>query len=166
MQTFCLSMAGIVVVFDFDDTIIACDSDKWVVDEMGATEIFNDLLPTLPWNSAMGLIIEKIRASISSEATLRFIYVGDGKGDFCPSTKLKAGDHVMPRKNFPLWAIISSNPTTVKTEVHGWDSAGELERILIHLVTKICPEESGCTQPASAPDCKPRSLPISSQEAH
>jgi hypothetical protein len=46
-------MAGIVAVFDFDKTIIDCDSDNWVVDELGAADLFNDLLPTMPWNSLM-----------------------------------------------------------------------------------------------------------------
>jgi hypothetical protein len=46
-------MAGIVAVFDFDKTIIDCDSDNWVVDELGATDLFTDLLPTMPWNSLM-----------------------------------------------------------------------------------------------------------------
>ena len=48
-----LSMAGVVVVFDFDKTIIDCDSDNWVIDELGATDLFNQLLPTMPWNSVM-----------------------------------------------------------------------------------------------------------------
>ena len=43
--------AGIVVIFDFDKTIIDCDD--WVLDELGATELFNQLLPTLHWNSLM-----------------------------------------------------------------------------------------------------------------
>lgn len=46
-------MAGVVIVFDFDKTIIDCDSDNWVVDELGATDLFNQLLPTMPWNSLM-----------------------------------------------------------------------------------------------------------------
>lgn len=46
-------MAGIIVVFDFDKTIIDCDSDNWVVDELGFTDLFNKLLPTMPWNSLM-----------------------------------------------------------------------------------------------------------------
>lgn len=48
-----MAAAGIVVIFDFDKTIIDCDSDNWVVDELGATELFNQLLPTMPWNSLM-----------------------------------------------------------------------------------------------------------------
>ena len=50
-------MAGVVVVFDFDKTIIDLDSDNWVVDELGATDLFNQLLPTMPWNSLMVLYL-------------------------------------------------------------------------------------------------------------
>ncbi|KAK9228729.1 hypothetical protein WN944_021684 [Citrus x changshan-huyou] len=55
-------MADIVVVFDFDKTIIDCDSDNWVVDELHATELFNQLLPTMPWNSLMGRMMEELHA--------------------------------------------------------------------------------------------------------
>lgn len=46
-------MNGIVAIFDFDKTIIDVDSDNWVVDELGFTELFNQLLPTMPWNTLM-----------------------------------------------------------------------------------------------------------------
>ena len=46
-------MSGIVVVFDFDKTIVDVDSDNWVVDELGFTDLFNQLLPTMPWNTLM-----------------------------------------------------------------------------------------------------------------
>ena len=46
-------MAGIVIVFDFDKTIIDCDSDNWVIDDLGCTKLFDELLQTMPWNSAM-----------------------------------------------------------------------------------------------------------------
>ncbi|XP_057976937.1 inorganic pyrophosphatase 2-like [Malania oleifera] len=55
-------MAGIVVVFDFDKTIIDCDSDNWVVDELGATELFNELLPTMPWNSLMDRMMKELHS--------------------------------------------------------------------------------------------------------
>nr|CAD1833952.1 unnamed protein product [Ananas comosus var. bracteatus] len=195
----------IVVVLDFDKTIIDCDSDNWVVDGLGATELFERLLPTMPWNSLMdrmmrelhsqgksiediaeclkkapldphvidgirsayamgcdlrvvsdanlffietilkhhgilecfseintnpsyvdedgrlrifpyhdfntsphgcslcppnmckGKIIERIRASVTAEGKKHFIYLGDGKGDYCPSLKLSESDYVMPR---------------------------------------------------------------------
>jgi hypothetical protein len=42
-----------VVVFDFDLTIVDCDSDPWVMEQLGATDLFDSLLPTLPWNPLM-----------------------------------------------------------------------------------------------------------------
>ncbi|KAF5203430.1 Inorganic pyrophosphatase [Thalictrum thalictroides] len=46
-------MSGIVVIFDFDKTLIDCDSDNWLIDQLGATHRFNQLLPTMPWNTVM-----------------------------------------------------------------------------------------------------------------
>lgn len=43
------------MVFDFDSTIIECDSDNWVLDETGLTEKFYQLLPSMPWNPLMVL---------------------------------------------------------------------------------------------------------------
>lgn len=45
--------AEIVVIFDFDKTIIDLDSDNWVIDELGFTDLFNQLLHSMPWNSMM-----------------------------------------------------------------------------------------------------------------
>ncbi|KAF2323530.1 hypothetical protein GH714_035936 [Hevea brasiliensis] len=55
-------MAGIVVVFDFDKTIIDVDSDNWVIDELGFTDLFNQLLPTMPWNSLMDRMMKELRS--------------------------------------------------------------------------------------------------------
>ncbi|XP_022723605.1 inorganic pyrophosphatase 2-like isoform X3 [Durio zibethinus] len=55
-------MAGIVLVFDFDKTIIDCDSDNWVVDDLGFTDLFNQLLPTMPWNSLMDRMMKELHA--------------------------------------------------------------------------------------------------------
>nr|GFA00590.1 inorganic pyrophosphatase 1-like [Tanacetum cinerariifolium] len=54
------SMSNIVVVFDFDKTIIDIDSDNWVVDELGVTGLFNQLLPTIPWNSVMDKMMDEL----------------------------------------------------------------------------------------------------------
>lgn len=248
-------MAEMVVVFDFDKTIIDCDSDNWVVDELGATDLFNQLLPTMPWNSLMdrmmkelhsqgktiedieqvlkrtpihprivpaiksaydsgcelrivsdanmffietilkhhgiiyyfseintnpsfvdqqgklrifpyhdftscnsphgcinpcppnmckGLIIERIQASILSmegKKKTKMIYLGDGLGDYCPSLKLNEGDYLMPRKNFPVWDLISKNSKLVKAEIHEWSNGEELEYILLQIINKISKEE-------------------------
>ncbi|GJS60389.1 inorganic pyrophosphatase 2-like protein [Tanacetum coccineum] len=55
-------MSGIVVIFDFDKTIIDIDSDNWVVDELGATDLFNQLLPTMPWNSVMDKMMNELHS--------------------------------------------------------------------------------------------------------
>ncbi|KAF5201005.1 Thiamine phosphate phosphatase-like protein [Thalictrum thalictroides] len=263
-------MAGIVVVFDFDKTIIDCDSDNWVVDDLGATDLFNDLLPTMPWNTLMdkmmkelhsqgrtieeiveclhraplipqiistiksahalgcelrilsdanlffietilkhhglmdyfseintnpgfvdegrlkifpyhdfissshgcdlcppnmckGLVFEKIRASAFAEGNKRFFYLGDGKGDYCPSLKLVENDYVLPRKNYPLWELISNNPLLLKANIYEWSNGEKLEQILIHLLEKTIVEETSLTN-SSANDCKFQTMPISNHE--
>lgn len=45
------------MVFDFDKTILEVDSDNWVVDELGATAVFDQLLHTMPWNTLMVCLI-------------------------------------------------------------------------------------------------------------
>ncbi|XP_039052714.1 inorganic pyrophosphatase 2-like [Hibiscus syriacus] len=54
--------SSIVFVFDFDKTIIDCDRDNWVVDEFGATELFEQLLPTMPWNSLMDRMMKELHS--------------------------------------------------------------------------------------------------------
>ncbi|XP_052181340.1 inorganic pyrophosphatase 2 [Diospyros lotus] len=231
-----------VVVFDFDHTIIDDNSDTWVVEELGLTDLFNQLRRTMPWTSLMdrmmeelhsqgktidqiaeclrrvpihpqtiaaitkshalgcdliiisdanqffietilkhyglhgcfseiitnsssvddqgrlrilayhdmvssphgcslcppnlckGLVIKQIQASISESGKKKMIYLGDGGGDYCPSLKLGVGDHIMPRKDFPLWRRICSNQMLVKAEVHEWSNGEELERTLLQLI--------------------------------
>ncbi|KAM7515614.1 hypothetical protein LguiA_005197 [Lonicera macranthoides] len=241
--------AGIVMVFDFDRTIIDDDSDRWVIAQMGLTHFFNQLRPTLPWTSLMdrmmeelhsqgktiediaeclrqvplhpkiiaaiksahdlgcdlrvlsdanmfyietilkhhgvfscfseiisnptsedgkgrlmispyhelassphscnlcppnlckGLVIERILASTSKTGKKRFVYLGDGRGDYCPSLKLGEGDHVMPRKDFPLWDCIYDNPSLVKAKVHEWSNGEELHSVLVQLVDEISTQD-------------------------
>jgi len=256
-------MAGVVVVFDFDKTIIDCDSDNWVIDELGFTQLFEELLPTMPWNSLMdkmmtalhmhgitiseieeslkgapidpnvitmikaayalgcdlrivsdanqffietilrhhGLkeyfteintnpgfvdsegrlrilpyhdfhksshgcdlcppnmckskILEKIKASVLNDGKKHFIYLGDGKGDYCPSLRLGESDFVMPRKNYPLWELINSNPHLLKAEVHEWLYGEDQAKTLLQLIHRVV--ESS----ALAADCKFASIPLS-----
>lgn len=271
-------MAGnTIVVFDFDKTIIECDSDNWVVDELGASDLFNQLLPTMPWNSLMdrmmkelheqgktiedivevlkrtplhprvvpaikaahalgcdlrivsdanlffietilehlglreyfseintnpsyvdeqgrlrifpfhdfnkcshgcttgtcppnmckGVIIERIQDSVAAEGNKRIIYLGDGAGDYCPSLKLKEGDFVMPRKNFPVWDLISKNPLLIKAKIHEWTDGEELEKILLSLIETISTDEQAAFTPADfkmpsniAVSALPKVLPV------
>ncbi|KAJ8439012.1 hypothetical protein Cgig2_028458 [Carnegiea gigantea] len=268
-------MAGILVVFDFDKTIIDCDSDNWVIDELGFTELFNRLLPTMPWNTLMdtmmremhaqgvkidqivevlkrvpihprivpaikaahdarcdlrvvsdanqffietilnhlgvrdcfkeintnpgfvdeegrlrtlpfhdfkksphgcnrcppnmckGLVIERL---VSEEGGRKFIYLGDGSGDYCSSLKLREGDHVMPRKNYPLWDLISSNPELIKAKIYEWTDGADLERILVSLIHAIISNNgdgndgSAATQLFAGTECKLETMPVSSHE--
>lgn len=230
------------MLFDFDKTIIECDSDDWVIQNLGFTELFNTLLPTMPYNSLMdrimgelhsqgttiqdiaewlinvplspnithaiksayasgcdlrivsnantffietilkhngvlhcfseintnpvsieedgrlkilpyhdfnssshgcnlcppnlckGLVLRRIQASSVKK---RFVYVGDGKNDYCPSLKLTTIDYVMPRKHLPLWDAICSDPTLISASIHEWEDANELGRMLINLITTL-----------------------------
>lgn len=290
------SNSNTVIVFDFDLTIIDCDSDPWVIEQLGATQLFRSLLPSLPWNSLMDKMMwelhqqgktisdieeslktiplhpEMIRAiefafslgcdlRIVSDANMffittilqahglleyfteiktnpafvddtgrlriqpfhpftegpphgcnlcppnmckgsiinemiqkflvegesdemiqksfveesnemiqksfieqseeiiqksfvegesngmtnnflegesmnkkRFIYLGDGSGDFCPSLKLRNGDLILPRKEYPLWKLIHKNCDLVKAEVHGWSNAKDVEDLFVELL--------------------------------
>lgn len=84
-----------------------------------------------------GKIIQRIQGTDDSGKNKHFIYIGDGKGDYCPSLKLREGDYVMPKENYPLWNLISSDPQLIKAEVHPWSSGEEFERILLKLVNKL-----------------------------
>ncbi|KAI5593771.1 hypothetical protein POPTR_003G034600v4 [Populus trichocarpa] len=273
MAAVAAAAGGIVVVFDFDKTIIDVDSDNWVIDELGFTDLFNQLLHTMPWNSLMdrmmkeihshgktiediaevlrripihpqvisaikaahalgcelrivsdanmffietilnhlglkdyfseintnpgfvdeqerlrispyhdftqsshccslcppnmckGLIIERIQASISKDGSKKIIYLGDGAGDYCPSLKLTEADYVMPRKNFPVWDLISENPLLVKAEIHEWINGAELERVLLQIIERISTDEisSNSAQLLSA-DCKLQTISIAAHE--
>lgn len=79
--------------------------------------------------------MERIQAT-ASDKKQHFIYIGDGKGDYCPSLKLGEGDHVMPKENYPLWNLIRNNKQLLKAEVHPWNSGEELEMTLLQLVSK------------------------------
>lgn len=87
-------------------------------------------------------MIEKIHAAASESGKKRFIYVGDGSGDFCPSLKLGQGDYVMPRKNYPLWNLICRDLKLIKAEVLEWSDGEELEKVLLHIISTISNEEN------------------------
>ncbi|PIN05181.1 Inorganic diphosphatase [Handroanthus impetiginosus] len=152
-------MAGIMVVIDFDKTIIEVDS---------ATDLFNQLVPTMPWYSVMArMIIEKIQASLANEGKKRMIYIGDGAGDFCPSLKLKDGDFMMPRKNFPVWDLKCKNRTRLRAKVHEWVYGEALEHILLTLIEKMSIEGTINSNPAQllSVHCKSNTIAVAAQEA-
>ncbi|GMH03745.1 hypothetical protein Nepgr_005584 [Nepenthes gracilis] len=263
-------MARVVALFDFDKTIIDCDSDNWVVDELGFTELFDQLLPTMPWNSLMDTMMKEMHAKgvtindivevlqkipihpriipaiksahdagwelrivsdanrffietilnhmglrnyfseintnpsyvdeegrlrispyhdfsksshgcnlcppnmckglivgrmLSEEGKNKFIYLGDGSGDYCPNLKLRAGDHVMPRKNFPLWDLICKNPKLIAARIHEWSDGEDLERVLLNLINTVTDgDEDDAGAQFIAVDCKFGTVPMASHE--
>ncbi|KAM7276411.1 hypothetical protein ACFE04_018277 [Oxalis oulophora] len=94
-----------------------------------------------PPNLCKGLVLEGIRSATTANKIQRFIYLGDGRNDFCPTLKLGNGDHVMPRKDYALWRQIRSNPTLIKAGVHEWSNGEEMEKILLHLCNEMSTEE-------------------------
>ncbi|ONM41047.1 Phosphoethanolamine/phosphocholine phosphatase [Zea mays] len=91
-----------------------------------------------PDNMCKGKILGRIQATGSDKKRRRrFIYIGDGKGDYCPSLKLGEGDHVMARENYPLWHLICDNKQLLKAEVHPWNSGEELEKTLLKLAGEV-----------------------------
>ncbi|KAD6455011.1 hypothetical protein E3N88_09717 [Mikania micrantha] len=51
-----------IIVWDFDRTIINDDCDRWVGLEMGLTKLFTQLRPTMPWNSLMDRMMEELHS--------------------------------------------------------------------------------------------------------
>lgn len=90
-----------------------------------------------PPNMCKGTVINRIQASLVEHKKVRFIYLGDGRGDYCPILKLGKWDFVMPRKNFPLWSSIWDNPKLVKPLILGWSNGEELEKILLNLINNV-----------------------------
>ena len=111
--------------------------------------------------SLQGLIIERIQNSISAEGNKRFIYLGDGSGDYCPSLRLKERDFVMPRKNFPVWDLICKDPSLIKAEICEWSDGDDMERILLHLINKITLEKNA---QFISTDCKVETMTVSAPE--
>lgn len=65
-------MARTMIVFDFDDTIIDCDSDIWVADDLGGAALFDDLLKSMPWNAAAVTIL---KIKIHSYSRILFLFL-------------------------------------------------------------------------------------------
>lgn len=69
----------------------------------------------------------------------------------------------MPRKNFPVWDLITENRTAIKAEIHEWTDGDELELILLQLINKIlyntAAEEENINQLLST-DCKLQTIPV------
>ncbi|KAH9303631.1 hypothetical protein KI387_008035, partial [Taxus chinensis] len=83
-----------------------------------------------PANMCKGAIVDGIRKSFPPDSKKCFIYVGDGRGDFCPSLKLGTDDHVLPRQGYPLCNLLRESSNLVKARVHDWSNAKDVEDCL------------------------------------
>lgn len=112
------------------------------------------------------MLIERIQASLSAEGKQkRFIYLGDGAGDYCPSLRLLEGDFMMPRKNYPVWDLICRNPMLLKAEIREWTDGEEMERVLFELIDTIITEEEIESGQLISSDCKLQNIALSAHEA-
>lgn len=102
-------------------------------------------LPTCPPNMCKGKVMERIllqeeeeaaaAAAAASAKTRRrraVVYLGDGRGDYCPSLKLRGGDYVMPRAGHPLCDLIAASPPAAAAR--GWAGFEDLARVLLGIV--------------------------------
>ncbi|KAF6141942.1 hypothetical protein GIB67_037910 [Kingdonia uniflora] len=123
--------------------------NPWIVQAIKSAHALGQLSKT-PLSKLMFITLRKIfmqlchmmfRESVSAEGRKRFIYLGDGKGDFCPSLKLEEGDHVMPKMDYPLCELICNEPLRMKEKVHRWSNGQEVENFLLHIIKTIIAEE-------------------------
>lgn len=113
------------------------------------------------------MIIERIQQSLAKEGKKKMIYLGDGAGDYCPSLKLNTEDYVMPRKNFPVWDLISQNPMLIKAAIREWTDGQSMEMILIGTIEEIRLEEEKEKMLTSAENnCKMQTISIGINNVH
>uniref|UniRef100_A0A7N0UN03 Uncharacterized protein n=1 Tax=Kalanchoe fedtschenkoi TaxID=63787 RepID=A0A7N0UN03_KALFE len=111
-----------------------------------------------------GGVIEMLLSALPGKI---FIYLGDGVGDYCPSLKLREEDHVLPRKDFPVWDLMSKTPMLVKAKIHEWTDGQDLEEILMQTISKICssfPDDRDISSQLISADCKLQT--VSTSAAH
>eukprot|EP00611_Tribonema_gayanum_P020731 TRINITY_DN3849_c0_g1_i1.p2 TRINITY_DN3849_c0_g1~~TRINITY_DN3849_c0_g1_i1.p2 ORF type:complete len:153 (-),score=43.51 TRINITY_DN3849_c0_g1_i1:134-592(-) len=82
-----------------------------------------------PPNLCKGGVLDTIKAPYQ-----RVIYVGDGGGDFCPATRMSAGDLVLARhaedRAYGLWhKLMKCAPGQVAAEARTWSTGEDLYRI-------------------------------------
>lgn len=63
----------------------------------------------------------------------------------------------MPRKDFPVWKLISDNRDLIRAEIHGWSDGEEQEHILLQIIKAITIEEN---QILSADCCKFQTIAV------
>jgi len=80
--------------------------------------------PHCPPNLCKGAVLERWLSELSP---CRCVYVGDGSGDYCPATRLRAGDVVLARQSphDSLLALCRKRPDTIAATVLEWGSLAD-----------------------------------------
>lgn len=113
------------------------------------------------------MVIERIQESLAKEGKKKIIYLGDGAGDYCPSLKLNTEDYVMPRKNFPVWELISQNPMMIEAAIREWTDGESLEMILMGVIGEIISEEEKEKMLTSTENtCKMQTISVGINNVH
>lgn len=78
-------------------------------------------------NMCKGMELDKWLKHMQPE---RIVYVGDGKNDFCPANRLRAGDLLLVRKGLSLDKRICDSKEPLAVPYKYWSSADELAELL------------------------------------
>lgn len=106
----------------------------------GACSSHGCTLATCPPNMCKGKVMEELLQELSAEAAVgnrrpsRVVYLGDGRGDYCPTLKLAARDYMMPRKGYPVSDLIAGDRRAVRADVRGWADFKDLETVLLGII--------------------------------
>ncbi|XBI03375.1 hypothetical protein VPH35_131798 [Triticum aestivum] len=130
-------------------------------------------LATCPPNMCKGKVMEGMLQELSAAAAAagmrrpsRVVYLGDGRGDYCPTLKLAERDYMMPRKGYPVWDLIAGDRRAVRADVHGWADFKDLETVLLDIIHECAAaammEQDGGDQAVVGmvvPECRALSAP-------
>ena len=112
------------------------------------------------------LLQEEEAAAAAGRRRRAVVYLGDGRGDYCPSLKLREGDYVMPRAGYPVCDLIAAGPPAAA--VRGWDGFEDLARVLLGIVDAEIARavaEQGEVPAVVVPDCRELPLPARQEAA-
>jgi pyridoxal phosphate phosphatase PHOSPHO2 len=84
-------------------------------------------------NLCKGTIILRF---VNSGRYRRVVYVGDGKNDFCPATKLRREDYLLCRKDWSLHVLIKQYPQDVQAQPIFWASADDIFNVIVDVLQK------------------------------
>ncbi|RLN09621.1 inorganic pyrophosphatase 2 [Panicum miliaceum] len=138
-------------------------------------------LPSCPPNMCKGKVMERIllqeeeAAAAARRRRRAVVYLGDGRGDYCPSLKLREGDYVMPRAGYPVCDLIAAGAPPAAA-VRGWDGFEDLARVLLGIVddeiARAVAEQGEAPAAATTnvvggavvPDCRALPLPLPARQ--